>query len=103
MQYRPEARISPKPTSKTHFADSTWHKSVISSAGLSYNCAVPKKPDPPPRQFNVGDKIRVNMDAGQVVDAVVEAVISQTDGLRLPVDLGFNQTALIREWKVVKG
>jgi hypothetical protein len=64
---------------------------------------VPKKPDPPRREFNVGDKIRVTMHAGTIVDATIEAVITQTDGLRLQVDFGFNQTALIHEWQVVKG
>jgi hypothetical protein len=63
---------------------------------------MPKKPDPTPRQFNVGDEIRVNMHAGKIVDATIKAVISQTDGLRLQVDFGFNQTALIHEWQVVK-
>jgi hypothetical protein len=28
---------------------------------------VPKKPNPAPRQFNVGDKIHVNMHAGKIV------------------------------------
>jgi hypothetical protein len=64
---------------------------------------VPKKPNPPPRQFDVGDKIRVNMHAGNIVDATIKAVITETDGLRLQVDFGFNQTALIHEWQVVKG
>ena len=61
----------------------------------------PKKAKPE-RQFNVGDKIRVNMHAGKIVDAVVKAVIPQTDGLRLQVDFGFEQTALIHFWQVVE-
>jgi hypothetical protein len=64
---------------------------------------VPKKPDPPPRQFNVGDKIRVNMHAGKIVDATIKPVIPQTDEVQLQVDFGFNQTALIHEWQVVRG
>jgi hypothetical protein len=35
-----------------------------------------KKPD---RQFNVGDKIRVNLHHGKIEDAVVRAVIQQID------------------------
>jgi hypothetical protein len=64
---------------------------------------VPKKPDPPPRQFNVGDKTRGNMHAGKIVDATIKAVIPQTDEVQLQVDFGFNQTALIHEWQVVRG
>jgi hypothetical protein len=43
------------------------------------------------------------MHAGNIVDATIKAVITETDGLRLQVDFGFNQTALIHEWQVVKG
>jgi hypothetical protein len=64
---------------------------------------VPKKPDQPPRQFNVGDKIRVNMHAEGIVDATIKAVIPETDGVRLQIDFGFNQTALIDESQVVEG
>jgi hypothetical protein len=64
---------------------------------------VPKKPDQPPRQFSVGDKIRVNMNAGKIVDATIKAVIPQTDGIQLQIDFGFNQTALVHEWQVVEG
>jgi len=35
-------------------------------------------------------------------DAVVRAVIEHTDGLKLQVDFGHEQTALIEEWQVVK-
>jgi hypothetical protein len=31
----------------------------------------------------------------------MKAIIPQTDGLRLQVDFGFEQTALIHEWQVV--
>jgi transcription antitermination factor NusG len=64
-----------------------------------YIAPVPKKPE---RQFNVGDKIRVNMHAGKIVDAVVRAIIPETDGLRLQVDFGFEQTALIHVGQVVE-
>jgi hypothetical protein len=35
---------------------------------------VPKKPNPAPRQFEVGDKIRVSMHGGKIVDAVIAEV-----------------------------
>jgi hypothetical protein len=43
----------------------------------------------------------VNLRAGKIVDATIRAIIPQTDGLRLQVDFGFEQTALIHAWQVV--
>jgi hypothetical protein len=62
----------------------------------------PKKKRGPERQFNVGDKIRVNLHHGRIEVAVIKAVIPHTNGLRLQVDCGNEQTALIHEWQVVK-
>ena len=56
----------------------------------------------PKREFKVGDKIRVNLHHGEIEDAVVRAVIEHTDGLKLQVDFGHEQTALIEEWQVVE-
>lgn len=53
-----------------------------------------KKPE---REF----RVRENLRAGNTVDATIRAVIPQTDGLRLQVDFGFEQTALIHVWQVV--
>jgi hypothetical protein len=50
----------------------------------------------PKREFKVGDKIRVNLHHGKIEDAVVRAVIEDTDGTKLQVDVvGLNLTALI--------
>jgi len=68
---------------------------------LSYTCAVPNKPKPPP-QFKVGDKILVNLHHGKIEDAVVMAVIEDKDGLKLQVDFGYEQTALIHAYQVVQ-
>jgi hypothetical protein len=57
-----------------------------------------KKPE---REFSVGEKARINLHAGKIVDATIRAIIPQTDGLRLQVDFGFEQTALIHVWQVV--
>jgi len=35
------------------------------------------------RQFNVGDKVRVNLHHGKIEDAVVRAVIQDDDGIKL--------------------
>ena len=71
-----------------------------SQSGWTYIPVVPPKKKPEPkREFHVGDMIRVKMHAGKIVDAVVKAVIPQTNGLRLQVDFGHEQTALIHEWQ----
>jgi len=48
------------------------------------------------KHFQVGDKIRVNLNRGKIEDAVVRAVIEHNDGLKLQVDVvGLDLTALI--------
>jgi hypothetical protein len=42
---------------------------------------VMKKPENN-RQFNVGDKIRVNLHHGKIEDATIRAVISEEDGVK---------------------
>lgn len=39
----------------------------------------------------------------QIIDATVRAIVQHTDGIRLQVDFGKNQTALIHEWQVARG
>ena len=58
----------------------------------------PKKPDE--RQFKVGDHVTVSLSAGRVVDGVVKAVINRVDGVRLQVDYGKDETALVYLWQV---
>jgi hypothetical protein len=54
------------------------------------------------REFNVGDRIKVNMHRGRIVEAVVKAVVDYADGKRLQVDVGKDETALIHLWQVVE-
>jgi hypothetical protein len=54
------------------------------------------------RQFNVGDKIRVNLHHGEIEDATIRAVISEEDGIKLQIDFGYEQTALIPVSQVVQ-
>jgi hypothetical protein len=64
-----------------------------------------KKPDKPNERataFAVGDRIRVNLHTGRIVEATIKAVIDRTDGQRLQVDFGKDETALIRSWQVVE-
>jgi len=51
----------------------------------------PKKP----REFKVGDKIRVNLHHGKIEGAVVKAVIRRGSEIKLQIDFGNDQTALI--------
>jgi hypothetical protein len=63
---------------------------------------VPKKPNPSPRQFEVGNRIRVSMHGGKIVEAVIKAILDTTDGLKYQVDFGKDQTATILERQIVK-
>ncbi len=56
----------------------------------------------PRKQPKVGDKIRVSMHGGKIVDAVIKAIIDKTNGLHYQVDFGKEQTALVSEPQVVK-
>ena len=62
---------------------------------------MPAKPDD--RQFRVGDKVRVNLHHGKIEDAVVKAVIKDSDGTKLQVDVvGLDLTALIDTRQVLE-
>jgi len=74
----------------------------MTKSGLqAYICAVPKKPEPK-REYHVGDNIRVNLHHGKIEDAVVRALIESDDGVKLQVDFGYEQTALIQAYQVVQ-
>jgi hypothetical protein len=52
--------------------------------------------------FTIGDRIRVNLHTGRIVEATIKAVVNRTDGPGLRVDFGKDETALIRSWQVVE-
>jgi hypothetical protein len=57
----------------------------------------------PRRDFNVGDKVRVNLHHGKIEDAVVRAVVHNDDAIKLQVDVvGLDLTALIDTRQVVE-
>jgi hypothetical protein len=56
----------------------------------------------PTRQYAVGDKIKVNLHHGKIEEAVVSAVVQHEDGLKLQVDFGHEQTALIEPRQIVE-
>jgi hypothetical protein len=53
------------------------------------------------KQFKVGDKVKVSLPLGHIVDATIRAVIERSDGLHLQVDYGNDQTALVSVRQVV--
>jgi hypothetical protein len=44
----------------------------------------------------------VNLHHGKIEDATIRAVITHSDGVKLQVDFGYEQTALIDAWQVVE-
>lgn len=55
-----------------------------------------------PRQHKVGDHVLVKLSGGRVEESVVRAVVDTTEGLKLQVDFGHEETALVHEWQVVE-
>jgi hypothetical protein len=69
------------------------------------SCAMPSNKRKTPsseRDYAVGDRVKVNLQAGRIVEATVKAVIERTDGKRLQVDFGKDETALVHLWQVVE-
>ena len=52
--------------------------------------------------YAVGDRVKVNLHTGRLVDATIKAVIERTDGKRLQVDFGKDDTALVYLWQVIE-
>jgi hypothetical protein len=52
--------------------------------------------------YAVGDRLKVNLHTGRIVEATVKAVIEHTGGKRLQVDFGKDETALVYLWQVVE-
>jgi hypothetical protein len=63
---------------------------------------MPKKSNPAPRQFEVGNRIGVSMPGGKIVEATIKAVLDYTGGVRYQVAFGHDQTALVHEKQFVK-
>jgi hypothetical protein len=64
----------------------------------SYCLAVPaKKPD---HNYEIGERVEVTLHDGRIMEGVVKAVVDRTDGKRLQVDYGKDETALVHLWQV---
>ena len=66
------------------------------------SCAMPsKKKAPEDLTYAVGDRVKLNLHTGRIVDATIKAVVEKTHGVRLQVSFG-DETALIYLWQVVE-
>jgi hypothetical protein len=45
--------------------------------------------------------VKVGIPVGRIVDATIRAVISSTEGIKLQVDYGHDETALVHERDVL--
>jgi hypothetical protein len=54
----------------------------------------------PTREFAVGERVTVSLSGGRTVDATVTAVVKRTQGIRLQVSYGRDETALVYLWQV---
>jgi hypothetical protein len=54
----------------------------------------------PDESFKVSDRVTVSLPAGRVVEGIVKATINRTNGVRLQVDYGKDETLLVYVWQV---
>jgi hypothetical protein len=59
-----------------------------------------KKPPEGDHKFQVGDRVTLTLHTGRIVDGTVRAIVERTDGTRLQVDYGKDETALVEMWRV---
>jgi hypothetical protein len=53
-------------------------------------------------KYRVGDRVLVKLSGGRIVEATIKALVDTTEGIRLQVDFGYDETALIYDWQVVE-
>ena len=49
--------------------------------------------------MKVGERVTVSLSGGRIVDATVTAVVKRTEGIRLQVSYGRDETALVYLWQ----
>jgi hypothetical protein len=52
--------------------------------------------------YKIGQTIIVKFNDGRVLESKIRAIIEGTNGLKLQVDFGHEETALINERQIVK-
>jgi hypothetical protein len=73
---------------------------MIDSGAMPSNKKKASHPDQE-SSYAVGNRVKVNMHRGRIVEAEIKAVVEKTHGVRLQVSFG-NETALIYLWQVVE-
>jgi hypothetical protein len=69
----------------------------------AYILGVPKKkPEDSKKEFRVGDPVLVHLHTGKIVEATIKAVTPHSNKIRLQVDFGKDETALIYPWQILK-
>jgi len=58
-------------------------------------------PEASTSDYKVGDRVKIKLTAGRLVDAEIKAIIETDDGKRLQVSFG-EETARIYLWQVVE-
>ena len=53
-------------------------------------------------KYKVGDRVLVTLSGGRIVEATVKAVVDTTEGVRLQVAFGYDETALVYLWQIVE-
>jgi hypothetical protein len=51
-------------------------------------------------EYRVGEAVSITLHTGHIVDGIVRAVVPHTDGVKLQVDYGNDETALVELWRV---
>jgi hypothetical protein len=49
------------------------------------------------REPKVGDHVLVKLSGGRIVEATIKALVDTKEGIRLQVDFGYDETALVYE------
>ena len=52
-------------------------------------------------QFKVGHSVSLTLHTGRIVEGTVRAIVEKTDGVRLQVDYGKDETALVELWRLI--
>ena len=53
-------------------------------------------------EYKLGNSVVVRLNDGRIVEGTIKAIVRATDGIRLQVDYGNDETALVHEKQVRK-
>jgi hypothetical protein len=66
----------------------------------SSSACQPEKRSDGERQVQVGKRVSITLHTGRIVDGTVRAIVERPDGIRLQVDYGKDEDALVELWRV---